>query len=65
MNINGLEYLSTSQAGRIMNLTQQRVRQLAITEGKLSHKRVGENGWIYVSKKDVETLMGIVQEHEK
>lgn len=48
--INEMVYISTAQAGRIMDVTQSRIRQL-IKEGKLAHHRIGETGWLYFCKK--------------
>lgn len=60
MLINGKEYISTAQAGKILNVTQQRVGQMATKEGKLAYHRIGETGWLNVCKKDVEVLANMI-----
>lgn len=59
MVINGRTYIPISVAGKRLNLSNERVRQMAINEGKISYTRNGDNGWIWVCEKDVTALVNV------
>lgn len=59
MVINGRTYIPISVAGKRLNLSNERVRQMAVNEGKISYTRNGDNGWIWVSDKDVNALINV------
>lgn len=56
MIVNGKTYIPISVASKRLNLSNERVRQLAVNEGKISYTRISAKGWIWVYERDVMAL---------